>query len=309
MACSKVLVFGPTGNVARVAATTASKHGVKVFLVMRDPQKSIPGLSSEDEKNGDYERVQADLTQPNTVKEAASKTGAKRAFIYLAHGSQDHMRATLEALKAGGVEFVVFLSSYTVKEPLEKIPPQDIIPYMHARTEMQLLEVFGEKNFVALRPGGFATNILTWNEDGIKAGHVKLWSPKASFDMITPDDMGEVAGLVLAKELKDQHIIYLFGPKMISQEDQIHVVEKALGKEIKIEDIDEQAAVQQYQQKGIPEVFAKYLAARMGEIYGKGFSGEEEENFHQGVKNVEKFTGHKATGFEEWVKANLDRFR
>jgi uncharacterized protein YbjT (DUF2867 family) len=45
MAFEKVIVFGPTGNIGSITAQTASKKGAKVYLAMRDPKKTIPGLS------------------------------------------------------------------------------------------------------------------------------------------------------------------------------------------------------------------------------------------------------------------------
>lgn len=308
MAPPSIIVFGPTGNVACIAAKTAAQHGAKVFLAMRDTTKAIPGLSLSSSE--DFERVSADLTKPDTVQAAVSSTGAKRAFIYAAHATSDHMKSTVQALKTGGIEFVVFLSSYTIMadRPLQENPPQDIIPYMHAQVEIQLLDVFGEENFVALRPGGFATNVLTWSGDGIRKGEVDLWSPEASFDCIAYEDMGEVAGVILAKGKQDQHAVYLFGPQFLSQEEQIKIVGKALGKEIKITSINEEQAVEAFKAKGMPEVFAKYLASKRGETRG-GFMTSDKALWEEGVANVEKYTGHKVTAFEPWVKKNLDRFQ
>ena len=50
MAFEKVIVFGPTGNIGSITSQTAGKKGAKVYLAMRDPKKTIPGLSQEDEK-------------------------------------------------------------------------------------------------------------------------------------------------------------------------------------------------------------------------------------------------------------------
>lgn len=73
---------------------------------MRDPTKTIPGLTKEAEQAGDFTRIQADMQKPDTVAEAVKKSGATRAFIYLAHGSSDHMKSTIEALKGAGIERV-----------------------------------------------------------------------------------------------------------------------------------------------------------------------------------------------------------
>ena len=111
----KVIVFGPTGAVGSATARTAAELGSHVVLAMRNIEKSIPGLDAAAEKQGSFERVQADLTQPDTVRDAVTKTGAKYAFIYLAHGSPDHMKSTIVALKDAGVVEVMFLSSFTIQ--------------------------------------------------------------------------------------------------------------------------------------------------------------------------------------------------
>jgi NAD(P)-dependent dehydrogenase (short-subunit alcohol dehydrogenase family) len=131
-----VIVFGPTGNIASYAARKASELGAKVILAMRDTSKSIPGLSEQDEKSGKYERVTADLSDPKSVSAAVEKTGAKRVFFYLVWTMMDHMKSTIEALKASGVEFIVFLSSSTIQVPKEDVPPTNLIPYMHAQVEI-----------------------------------------------------------------------------------------------------------------------------------------------------------------------------
>ncbi|KAM3417123.1 hypothetical protein BST61_g8699 [Cercospora zeina] len=313
---SPIIIFGPTGNVGRHAALAAGKRSDgNIILAMRDPAKSIPGLDENGEKkiHGKFERVKADLTDVESVKNVVEETGAKKAFIYLVHsmtpdGKQDHMKGAIEALKEGGVEFVVFLSSYTVREPLENIPSNDIIPYGHAQIELQLLSIFGKANFVAIRPGGFATNIQMWHGDEIKTGKLKMQAPDAKFDGITAEDMGEVVGNILAKKQTDVHAVYLFGPKMLSRMEQARIVETALGKQFEIEEIGEEEAVKQYLSKGVPEVFAKYLAGKMGEI-GDSQAVFAMGEWEEGVKNVERFTGRPAIGFEEWVGMNLERFR
>ena len=115
---ASVIVFGPTGQIGSAAAKTALEQGAKVWLAMRDTSKVVPGLENDQEAATTIDRVQADLQKPETVKHAVEASGAKRAFIYLAHGSSDSMRATIEALKSGGVEFVgVCEQLYHIHEP------------------------------------------------------------------------------------------------------------------------------------------------------------------------------------------------
>lgn len=307
MASNTVIVFGPTGGVGSHAAIAAQAQGAKVVLAMRDPKKSIPGLTSEKESSGGYERVQADLTDADSVGAAVTKTGAKSAFIYLAMTSQDHMKSTLQALKDAGVGFVVFLSSYTLgttSESVESIPPSDIIPWLHAQVELNLEQTFGPENWVAVRPGGFATNVMHWHQ-GLKEGNVKLYGPECKFDYITPIDMGTVSGTILAKgaQQNGEKYVPLFGPKMTSQQQAVEIISEVSGRDIKATPVDYEGGVEVYKSIGMPEHFARYLADMMGKV-GDGVAADHPELYKQGVANIEKYTGKPATGFKEWAETN-----
>jgi NAD(P)-dependent dehydrogenase (short-subunit alcohol dehydrogenase family) len=72
-----VIVFGPTGAVGRAVAIEASKRGAKVWLAMRTTDKAINGINREDEERGAFQRVQADLFDPESVVKAVKESGAK----------------------------------------------------------------------------------------------------------------------------------------------------------------------------------------------------------------------------------------
>ncbi|CAL5870325.1 uncharacterized protein PFLUO_LOCUS4561 [Penicillium psychrofluorescens] len=300
---STVIVFGPTGRIGSVAARTAHEHGAKVSLAMRNTQKPIPGLSAEEERAGGFERVPADLTDPDSVAAAVQKSGARRAFIYLAFGMPDHMRSTLRALKSSGIEFVVFLSSFTISRELADIPPSELIAYVHAQVEISLDEVFGQENYVALRPGTFATNTIRF-KDGINAGEVKLFAPDFMFDLITPIDMGRVGGTILVQGPRNsQRKVYLYGPKIYTQQDGIATIAKVLGKEVKFSKITAQEELDAQIQAGAPRPFAEYIVRITGEP-DKGHRA----NYEEGVENIKLYTGKPATGLEEWVEANKELY-
>lgn len=302
---SNVIVFGPTGSVASVVALTAQEQGAKVHLAMRDTKKIIPGLNAESEKAGSFERVYADLTKPETVAAAVKSTGANRAFFYLAWGTPDHMKATLQAMKSAGVEFVVFLSSYTIEGELDEIPPSEMIAYAHARVEMSLDEVFGPETYVALRPGGFATNLLRYKED-IKSGEVRIFKPDdVMMDHITPTDMGRAGGVILVKgPQKGQTKVYLYGPKVLSQGEAIPRVGRVLGRSVRVTAVDEQEALELYSASGMPRPLAEFMVRK-----SKGGPGEfKRPEYEQGVENVKLYAGRPALGLEEWVEANKELF-
>lgn len=302
---STVIVFGPTGNVGSWAARTAQKQGAKVILAMRDPAKPVPGLDIEQEKTNGFERVQADLTKPDTVAAAVEKTKATRAFIYLSHGSSDHMKSTLQALKSAGITFVVFLSSYTIGERnLHDVPVDELIPYVHAQVEINLDEVFGPDHYVAVRPGSFATNSFELKA-GILAGEVKNYGTSFQQDLITPVDMGQVSGTILAKGPKDnQRKVFLYGPQRLTQSDVAAEIGRALGKDIKVSSITKEELLAQFAATGTPRPIAEYLVRVRG-----GDVSLPRVLYEEGVENVQKYTERPATKFQEWLEENLDQFK
>ena len=309
MASRKVIVFGPTGAVGSSTARTASELGAKVVLAMRDTAKPIPGLGAEKENQGDFERVHADLTKPDTVRDAVNTTGAKYAFLYYAHGAPNGMKSTIEALKSAGIELVVFLSSFSVRGDPKAVQPSDIIPYVHAQVEINLNEIFGKDAVVAARPGSFASNTLQYKA-GLEKGLVKTFIPEAMVDCIVPEDIGRVCGTVLAKGPQDESkAIYLYGPELISQGDTVKMLAKALGKDPKIETANAESAYKMFvEERGTPPPLAKYMIGQMGkthtgesQVFGYPVSKEE-------LSNVEKYSGRKATTFGEWVEQNKQKF-
>jgi uncharacterized protein YbjT (DUF2867 family) len=309
MASRKVIVFGPTGDVGSAAARTAEELGAKVVLAMRNREKPIPGLDTAKEKQGSFERVYADLTKPDTVRDAVNATGAKYAFIYCAHGTPDHMKSTIEALKSAGIDLVVFLSSFTVRGDLKAIQPSEVIPYTHAQVEINLGEIFGANGFVAARPGWFASNTRQYKAE-LEKGRVKIYMPDAKVDCIVPEDIGRVCGTVLAKGPQDeQRAIFLYGPELLSQTDAIKILAKVLGNNPRIEIIDEQGAYKTFvEERGTPVPIAKYLISQMGKNSNEhnqlfGYPVSEEQ-----LSNVQKYSGRKATTFEEWVEQNKQMF-
>jgi uncharacterized protein YbjT (DUF2867 family) len=309
MPSRKVIVFGPTGAVGSAAARTAHELGANVVLAMRDTNKPIPGLDAEAVQQGNFEKVQADLTKPDTVRDAVSKTGAKYAFIYLAHGSPDHMKATIEALKVAGIDLVVFLSSFTIQVDPKAVEPSEIIPYLHAQVEVNLKEIFGADGYVALRPGSFAGNTLQY-KGGLQKGEVKIHGPDAKVDNIVQKDIGVVGGTILATGPQDENrAIYLYGPELISQKDVVKIIAEELGKSIKTEKSDDKEAYKLYvEERKVPPPIAEYLIRRGGgsdagkqQVFGYTVTDEQ-------LTNVEKYSGKKATTFREWVKQNKDIF-
>jgi uncharacterized protein YbjT (DUF2867 family) len=313
MTTFKTIVFGPTGNVGSATARSAQQQGAKVVLAMRDPQKPIPGLSVEQEAEGGFERIQADLTKPETIAMAVNQTGAKHAFIYAAFGTSDNMRSCITALKSAGIKFVVFLSSDGIQSDIRSVPQSDFIAWAHAQVEVNLDEIFGPDGFVAVRPNYFASNALWWKKM-ISEGEVKMAYPDAKFDWITPEDIGRLCGTLLARGLQvfdgtDKNIIHLCGPELVSQRDAVGIIGRAIGQNINITELDAQEGLEMYVKgHGLPEPVAKRLIEVLRMRTEDEGSDKLYHTYKEAKDNVMKYTGGQSTRLHEWVDENKQKF-
>ena len=308
MASPRVIIFGPTGHVGSAAAVAAIELGAHVILAMRDTTKAIPGL--KEDSNGSYERVEADLSKPETVAAAIKATKATKAFFYMARGSTDHMKATITAMKDSGIKEPCFLSSFTIQQELEEIPPSDLIPYMHGQVELNLQAVFGKDGYYAARGGSFVTNILEYVED-IKKGEVKAHCPDVYIDSVVQDDIGRVCAALLIKGSPDKKIVTVYGPRTRPLRTALTLLAAKMGiKDVKITKATTDEVYQKLAGRGIPPPVATYIATRdveanpaHGELQCWGVQVTEEE-----LNHVEKYTGKKGTEFEDWLESNKQLF-
>lgn len=295
-----VIVFGPTGRVGRFVAREASARGAKVCLAMRDTSKAIPGLN---ESAGQFSRVQADVTDPASVKAAVQSSGAKAAFFYLHPTASDGMKGTVIAMKEAGIEYVVFNSSYSVGPdgPLSEITPDHLIAFMHARVEITLEEV--GLPHTALRPGYFAYNVIRNFLDKSKDpwAVVALDNTETIGDCIVPDDIGCVGGALLvdrpSQNLKEA--VYIYGPQQLRLVDQVTIISEVLGKDVNIDRQDEDKFRATLLAKQFPPPIVELFIKRMK-------SGPEPLPLYDiGKESVEKYTGRKSTPFRKFVEEYL----
>ncbi|KAL7925622.1 hypothetical protein ACQKWADRAFT_282547 [Trichoderma austrokoningii] len=321
MSNPSVIIFGATGSIGSTAARVVNEQGAKVFLALRDINKPIPVLSPDQERERGFERLQADLTDTESIKAAVAKSGAKHAFIYLMFGVTDGMRSVIEALKSSGIEFVVFLSSSSVTSQslgkgtdLKGVLPSDFIAFSHAQVEINLQNIFGKGGYVAVRPSYFATNTLQWHSM-IRTGEVKIVAPDVTFDYIASSDISRVCAGFLVRGAKSPDgspspsFVTLCGPRMLSQRDAVAAIGKAIGKELAIKDVDqEEEGIEVFKTNGIPENIARDLVKKLlsrstssDPLYG-------EELYAEATANVEKYGGQAPTQMAQWATENKEQF-
>jgi uncharacterized protein YbjT (DUF2867 family) len=291
-----VIVFGATGDVGSAAALQAHQEGAKVSLAVRDPKKPIPRLSGIQ-----FDKIPADLSKPETVEAAVQQATATVAFIYVV--GDDNMRPSLQALKTGGIESVVFLSSFTVEDDPHAVPSTDYIAFHHAQVEIALEEVFGNENFVAIRPAYFSSNSLNF-KNGILGGEVKLPNPHAEFDWISPTDVGRVSGSILAHGSKE-HAVRLVGSEKLALKDAMGVIGDVLGRSISVTKIGAAEALEQMRDLGMPMPVANWMLNDALHNPGACFRAP---GYLKALGNVHNYTGKAPDNLKQWVEENKERF-
>ncbi|KAK0613691.1 hypothetical protein B0T14DRAFT_405455, partial [Immersiella caudata] len=310
-----IIIFGPTGHVGSAVALSIPSFTstTPTILAMRTPSKPIPGLTPTLESSHPYHRIHANLSSPSTLTAAISSTSAKRAFLYIDHTSPDHMLSAIQALKAAGITFVVFLSSGSLRGDPATTNPKELIAYAHAKVELNLQSVFGKENVVPIRPAFFASNAFWW-KSMIPTGKVKVFAPDIVMDWITPGDIGRVAASILVGGTKEgyEEAVWLVGPQKVSVGEGLGRIVKAVtGREGEIVEVGEEEGVEMYVEAGVPRVMAEYLVESFGklkEMQGGGGGFLTEEQWEEGARAVEVYTGRPATSLEGWIEENKHEF-
>jgi hypothetical protein len=149
----------------------------------------------------------------------------------------------------------------------------------------------------------------------VRDGEVKTVYPNVRYDWITPEDIGSVCGFLLTKAAHDSGRtevgpIFLYGPELISLRDAVEVLGRALGKTVKVTQLDEQDGLEVMKANGLPEHVAKQLISSMRTRARARSVDEDGEGLYSGptheeaVENVRKYTGRRPTSLQEWVEEN-----
>lgn len=304
----KVIVFGPTGGVGGSAAVEANKRGAEVWLALRDPSKTISALSPEEESSGSFHRIKADLSDAASVERAITTSGAKAAFIYHV-SSEDGMLACLRAMKEAGIEYVVFLSSFSLRknhDDLRAIKSNDFIPFFHARVELNMQDL--EIPHVAVRPAQFASNPFNLGLDmSTSPWSASVISKELLGDGIAPIDIGRVAGAVLVDRPATANpslAFYLCGPELNTEGQKWEVIQRVTGKTIVVKEVSPKSWGEHLiAKKGLPPPIVHYLIGEtMDGMKTARTEWYDEPRYSESVANIKKYSGYEPTSYESFVK-------
>jgi uncharacterized protein YbjT (DUF2867 family) len=278
----RVLVTGATGGVGRAVAGQLVKEGALVRAASRNPAAADMPAGAE--------IVTGDLNDPTSM-EAAFK-GVNAVFLY-AQGNK--LPGLMKAMKEGGVEYVVVLSTIDATNPH---------PYAQHNRQRHLAveEAVADAGFsyTHLRPGAFATNALRfWSRSIAAEGIVRIPFPEAQQAPIDPQDIAAVAVRALVSRNFDGQALVLTGPESLTQRQQVQHISAAAGRRIAIETISVQEA-RDALGRIIPPAYVELLIRQWADEVGVQSPVTD---------NVQRITGRPATLYADWAIRHAENFR
>jgi uncharacterized protein YbjT (DUF2867 family) len=272
------LVTGSTGNVGSQVVRALVEAGENVRALIRSPDRAAALPAGA-------EAVVGDLNRPETLP----LDGVAGAFLLSGYAD---MPAALASMRRAGVRRVALLSSSAV--PLGDL--SNAVARYHIESEAAVKE--SGLAWTMLQPNGFMTNALQWVPQ-LQAGDV-VRAPFAGVRtaQIDPADIGAVAARALVTADHEGRSYRLSGPESLLAADRVAVLARVLGRELRFEAQSDDEARAEMSAAMPPE----YVDAFMS-FFADGTLDESEV-----LPTVESVLGRPPRSFEDWARANADRF-
>ncbi|GAA3516056.1 NAD(P)H-binding protein [Actinocatenispora rupis] len=214
-----ILVTGATGNVGRQVVRQLTAAGLPVRALTRDPDTArLPDTVAA---------LRGDLADPDSLDQVLHGVGA--VFLVWPFGHADGAAAAVDAI-ARHARRVVYLSS------LGAATADDPISRMH--NELERLIESTDLRWTHLRPGGFATNTLSWAAQ-VRAGD-EVRGPYADLSrpLVHEADLATVAVRALTSDAHHGARYPLTGPAHLTQAEQVATIGDVLGRPLRYVETD-----------------------------------------------------------------------
>ena len=210
----RVLIIGATGNVGSLLLEQllALPSPPTVRVSSRDPSKATFPPS--------VEVVQGDVSDATTWP--GMFASVDRVFLYAVYGKQS--AELMQAMKAGGVSYVVLLSAkWRTTEPDHPFARM-VAPWEDAVQAAGLSYTF-------IRAAGFSTNtFMQWVGEINATGRLSLPYPDSQSAPVAAEDMAAVALTALTSERLRDAAPVLTGPVSLTQTQQVEALNRVRAK-------------------------------------------------------------------------------
>lgn len=279
------LLIGATGQVGSTVARNLVAGGHRIRALVRNPAAAAAKLGL------DIEYVRGDLNDRATLPGALKGVDA----AYLATAPAPEMVGQegnfIEAAAEAGLPRLIEVSvlGTEVSVPIFKF---------HQDIEAKIAD--SGIPATVLRPGGFYSAFL-FSADAIRAGALPSAAGDGGHAWIDPADVADVATAVLLDDAgyADQ-VLKLTGPKALTYDDTAAALERALGKPVAHQRLDEQALRAQLTSSGLPGWMTD------------SFLGQQrlmrDDQLSLVTDTVESVLGRPPRTFDQWLAENEGAF-
>lgn len=286
----KVFVTGATGTVGRHVVNQLIRAGASVRALTRNLAKAV--LPAQ------VEVVQGDLSEPATLVPALE--GIDRMYLFPVEETAGEVVALA---KQAGVRRIVDLSAASVTIGLYTNPVE------------QAVEESGLE-WTHVRPSEFMGNLLPIWAPSIRAERVVRYP--FGDEAGVPVHEADIAAVAVAALLEDGHVgaaYTLTGPEPITTRERVRAIGKALGEEVRYEELTRERARELMKAQGsFAALYADFLLGfvdyKGDEASGAdGYSDDDYSELLKPWPDVERVTGRPARSYTEWAQDHVEDFR
>lgn len=190
----RIFIIGGTGNVGSKTVRDLVSRNISVTLYARNPSKAVDMFS----ESPLIHVIQGDLADLTPLKEGLS--GHTRLFL-LYSNFEDFVEKKVAIAKlayASGIKQILDISSITAGESWRS----GYVGAIHRDAEQGILNIPNRGTLVALRPGRFMSNILSFERPSPEGLIYDTVNGDETQGWISPNDIGAVAAAVLSEDVK-----------------------------------------------------------------------------------------------------------
>lgn len=277
------LVTGASGRTGGEVARQLLHHGHEVRVLVRRPETAPPGV----------EVAVGDYTQPATI--AAALGGIEAVFLLWSTGQDQTSQEVVDIL--GRVDHVVYLSSRGADRDGDD---DELGPILASHRRIERLLTNSPTNTTFIRGGGFASNTLQW-APGIQAeGVVRAPFGGIPRPLVHERDLAETAVIALTQPTRTNPVYTITGPETVTGDQQVHAISEAIGRRLRLESLDRNAAIDQLIRQGADQTTATSMVTAWQDMVN---------NPEQPTHDFIELTGHPATPFTQWARDHANDFR
>lgn len=282
-----ILITGSTGNVGSEVVKQLAQAGHKVRALVRDPKEATGRLPTT------VDVVVGDLDNVDSLVNAMKGTDKLYMLAPLTPSLQQHEANLVDAAKRAKLQHIV-------KHSVLGAQWEAIALAKWHRAGEKLVEQ-STPQWTHIRPSAFFSNTLGWAGMIKNGGTVYYPTGEGKLGIVDPRDIAAVAVKCLTEPGHTAKTYDVTGPAALSTREQVEIIGRAIGKQLKYVDVTASAARDSMLGMGMPAVITDMMLEFCAAIKAGQTATVTD--------TVQKLTGKTPRTFESWAQENAAAFR